>query len=99
MERFIAHWQVWLWSAALVVGAVAVAIVAHRIIFAAAHRITKRAARPVLGSIVRYGEKPAQLILLLVVIEAVVPLLPLPGKVALAAERIAGLGLIGRAHV
>ena len=94
MERFIANWQIWLWSAALVVGAVVVAIVAHRMIFAAAHRITKRKARPILGSIIRYGEKPAQLILLLAVIEAVMPLLPLPPKVALAAERIAGLGLI-----
>jgi len=94
MEQFTAHWEVWLWSAALLAGAAIIGLVAHRIIFAAAHHITKRKDRPILGSIIRYGEKPAQLILLLAAIEAVMPLLPLPPRVALVAERITGLGLI-----
>lgn len=94
MEYFGAHWQTWMWWAALLVGAVVVAIVGHRIVFAAARRITKGTARPVLGAVVRYGENPAQLVLLLVMLEAVIPVLPLPNKVMVGAERIVGLGLI-----
>jgi small-conductance mechanosensitive channel len=94
MEHFTTHWQNWLWSAALLAGAGLVAIIAHRVIFAAARRITQRTHRPMFSAIIRYGEDPAQLILVLAVFEAVVPMLPLPGKVALAAEHIGGLGLI-----
>lgn len=94
MGHYITHWQTWLWSTALLAGAIVVAVLAHRIIFAAARRVTKPDSTSLFGSIVRYGANPAQLILILVVIEAVLPISPLPGRVALAVQHVAGLGLI-----
>src|SRR5215467_5951340 len=94
MEHFIIHWRAWLWSAALLVGAIVVAILVHRIIFAVARRITRRSPDSLFASVVRYGENPAQLVLLLAVLTAVLPALPLPPAVAYAAEHISGLALI-----
>lgn len=95
MEHFIVRWQTWLWSAALLAGAFLVAIVVHRIIFAIVRRITSRSSSSWLAAVVRYGENPAQLILILAVAVALLPALPLPTNVDHIAEHIAGLGLIG----
>ena len=95
MGHYIVHWQTLLWSAALLIGAFLVAIVAHRIIFAAARRITRRSPDSLFASVVRYAENPARLIFLLAVTTAVLPVLPLPPAVDHAAEHFAGLGLVG----
>ena len=95
MGHYIVHWQTLSWSAALLIGAFLVAIVAHRIIFAAARRITRRSPDSLFASVVRYAENPAQLIFLLAVTTAVLPVLPLPLAVDRAAEHFAGLGLVG----
>jgi small-conductance mechanosensitive channel len=94
MGHFNVHWQTWLWSAALLFGAVVVAIVAHRVIFALVRRVTVRSPNSLLASVIRYGENPAQLILLLALTGAVLPVLPVPPAVARAAEHVVGLGLI-----
>jgi len=73
-------------------GAIVVAVLAHRIIFAAARRVTQPDSTSLFASIVRYGANPAQLILILGVIEAVLPISPLPGKVTLAVSRGVRLG-------
>jgi small-conductance mechanosensitive channel len=95
MGHYNVHWQTWLWSAALLIGAFIVAIVAHRIIFAVARRIIRRSPDSLSASVVRYAENPAQLILLLAITTAILPVLPLPPGVDHAAEHIAGIGLVG----
>ena len=95
MGHYIAHWQTWLWSAALLISTILLALVAHRIIFAVARRVTRRSPNPLLASVVRHGERPAQLILLLAVMAAILPVLPLPPALDHAAEHIVGLGLVG----
>jgi small-conductance mechanosensitive channel len=95
MGHFIAHWQTWLWSAALLIGTVLIAVVAHRIIFAVARRIIRRSPDSLAASVVRYGENPALLILVLLLLAGVLPILPVPKSVSRIAEHIAGLGLVG----
>jgi small-conductance mechanosensitive channel len=94
MGHYIAHWQTWLWPAALLLGAILLALVAHRIIFAVARRVTRRSPNPLLAPLIRYGENPAQLILLLLLLAAVLPVLPMPQAARHVAEHIAGLALI-----
>ena len=94
MGHYIAHWQTWLWSAALLLGAILLALVAHRIIFAVARRVTRRSPNPLFVPLLRYGENPAQLILLLLLLAAVLPVLPIPQAASQVAEHIAGLALI-----
>ena len=94
MGHLIHHWQTWLWSAGLLAGAIVLAVVAHRIIFAVARRIIRHSPRSLFASVVRYGENPAQLILLLAIVAAILPALPLPPALGHAIEHIAGLGLV-----
>jgi small-conductance mechanosensitive channel len=94
MEHFIAHWRTGLWSAALLLGAIILAFIVHRIIFAVGRRVTRGLPNSLFASIVRYGENPAQLILLLIFIVAVLPMLPLPKNVAGIAEHIVALGIV-----
>ena len=94
MGHYIAYWQTWLWPAALLLGAILLALVAHRIIFAVARRVTRRSPKPLYASLIRYGENPAQLILLLLLLAAVLPVLPMPQAASHVAEHIAGLALI-----
>ena len=94
MEHFIVHWREWLWSAAFLIGAIVVAIIVQRVIFAIGRRVTRRSPDSLFASVVRYGENPAQLILLLIFIVGVLPLLPLPKNVAGIAEHIVALGIV-----
>lgn len=94
-ELFAIHWRTWLWSGALLAGAAALAIVVHRLIFFVANRVTKHSPNSLVGAIARYGENPAQLIFVLLLTLAVLPMLPLPVAVAHGAEHAVSLGLIG----
>ena len=95
MGHYIVHWQSWLWSTALLIGTIVLALVAHRIIFAVARRMTRPSPNSLFASVIRYGERPAQLILLLAVMTVILPFLPLPPALDRAAEHITGLGLVG----
>jgi len=95
MGHYIVHWQTWLWSAALLIGTIVLALVVHRIIFTVARRMTRRSPNPLFASVIRYGERPARLILLLALMTAISPVLPLPPALDHAAEHIAGLALVG----
>ncbi|HEX8801885.1 MAG TPA: mechanosensitive ion channel domain-containing protein [Terriglobales bacterium] len=94
MGHYIVHWQTWFWPAALLISTILLALVAHRIIFAVARRLTRRSPNPLFAAVVRHGERPAQLILLLAVMTAILPVLPLPPALDHAAEHIVGLGLV-----
>jgi small-conductance mechanosensitive channel len=94
MGHYFAHWQTWLWSAALLLGTTLLALVAHRIVFAVARRVTRGSPNPLFAPLIRYGENPAQLILLLLLLAAVLPVLPMPQAVSHVVEHIAGLALI-----
>jgi small-conductance mechanosensitive channel len=89
-----AQWQVWLWSAALMLAAVALARVAHHVIFSAAKRFTTRTESTVDDSLVRHVERPSKTMLPLLVVVAMLPLAPLPPSVEGPLRHLVGLGLI-----
>lgn len=95
MTQYFVQWQTWLWSIGLLMGAVAVSWVGHRVIFALAMRITIRTESSIDNSIVRHGEQPAQLILPLLVVLLVLPLTPIPASVEGPIRHLVGLGFIG----
>lgn len=90
----VVHWRTVLWSVALVAGAALLAVVLKRIMFAVANRVSKHSPNSALGALTRYGENPAQLILLLTVTLAFLPWLPLPPAVNRGAQHAVVLGLI-----
>ncbi len=95
MTHYFVNWRAGLWSLGMLTGAVIVSWASHRVIFAVAKRITIRTESTLDNSIVRHGEKPAQLILPLLVILLVLPLSPLPATVEQPVRHLIGLGLIG----
>jgi small-conductance mechanosensitive channel len=95
MAMYLAQWERWLWSAALLVGAVLFALVLHRMAFRLARRITARSKNVLDKSLVRHGEKPVLLMAPLLMLLAVLPLLRLPVDVHSVIRHAIGLGLIG----
>ena len=95
MTQYFVHWQAGLWSLATLTGAVIVSWASHRVIFAVAKRITIKTESTLDNSVVRHGERPAQLILPLLLILLVLPLTPLPATIEEPVRHLIGLGLIG----
>ncbi|HUA99698.1 MAG TPA: mechanosensitive ion channel family protein [Terracidiphilus sp.] len=88
------HWRDLLWSAGALVIAVAVGLIARRIVLWTLRRLAKRKGAVLGHSLVKHGEGPSRWIFPLLAVLCVEPGLPLPkiGKSAL--EHITGLGLI-----
>jgi len=49
------HWKPWLWSLGVLAGAIALAIVAHSLLFALAKRMVRRTGGIIDNSLVRYA--------------------------------------------
>jgi small-conductance mechanosensitive channel len=95
MLDFIVHnWRSLLWSLAILGIAVAVALIAHFIVFKLLQRHALRKPGIVDESLVKHGKGPARWIFPLLAVLAVLPGLPLPAILMAALEHIAGLGLI-----
>jgi small-conductance mechanosensitive channel len=95
MIDFIRHdWPRLLWSAGILLAAVAVALVARSLLFWVLRRVTHRRGALLGQSLVRHGAGPARWIFPLLAVLAVLPGLPLPPILMAALEHIAGLGLI-----
>ncbi|MGD0736063.1 MAG: mechanosensitive ion channel family protein [Terracidiphilus sp.] len=95
MLDFIVHnWRDLLWSAAILAAAIAVALVAHFIVFKLLQRHALRKPGIVDQSLVKHGKLPARWIFPLLAVLAVLPGLPLPPILMAALEHITGLGLI-----
>jgi small-conductance mechanosensitive channel len=84
----------WLWSGGIVVVAALLALLAHRILFGLAERITIRTRSKIDNALVRYGRRPARLALPLLAVFAALPTTPLPDRILGPLEHAVGLGLI-----
>ncbi|MGD8868259.1 MAG: mechanosensitive ion channel [Gemmatimonadales bacterium] len=71
-------WHDWLWSGAMLVGSVLLALIAHWILFVAATRFAQRTGSSIDDSIIRHTRRPTRIILPLLAVFLVLPVLPLP---------------------
>ena len=91
---YFVHWRTWLWSAAGLAGAVALALAVHRTFFTIARRVVRRTSSVLDESLIRHSESPTRLILPLLGILAALPLLPITAFALSATRHAVALGLI-----
>lgn len=84
----------WLWSAALLAGAVLLAMGAHYALFAVVERLARRTGSAAGAALAQHARTPAKAILPLLALLTVLPLLTLPLWMEAALHRIVSLGLI-----
>lgn len=94
MEGLFVNWRDALWSAGIVAAAILLGLLAHRIVFGVARRVTGRTANRVDQSVIRHAEAPARLIFPLLAMLAAIPGLPLPEALAGPFRHLAILVLI-----
>lgn len=94
MRTLLEHWQALLWSAAILAGAVSVALVVHRLVFIFAKRVSQRTGSVIEDSLVRHGERPTRWIFPFLALVLVLPMLPFRSDVLRALQHAVGLGLI-----
>ncbi len=95
MPVLIPHWQTWSWMAALIVGVILLGVVVHRVLFAAATRFIRRKPNSTFLSIIHRFEQPVLFFVLISLLLAVSPALPLPIHAAHAVRHVGALGIIG----
>jgi small-conductance mechanosensitive channel len=78
MEGLFGNWQNLLWSAGILLGAVLLGLVIHRIAFSVVRKIAERTSNRIDRSIVRHAYAPATLIFPLVAVLLALSALPLP---------------------
>lgn len=84
----------WLIDGGIMVAAILLALLAHRIVFGIAGRVTKRTGSTIDDSLVRHARAPMRPIIALLAASATIPPLPLSDGVTGALLHAAGLGLI-----
>ena len=94
MRIFLGVWQTWLWSAALLAGAILAALICHSLFFAAASSFARRTGSSFDQALTRHAKKPARFIFPLLAVLMVLPALRFPQGVMQVLERISGLSLI-----
>ncbi len=95
-QFFLMHWNT-VFSIAVLIGAVILALIIHSFVFYVLRRIARRPGRVVDTSFARHGRRPMKLILPLVALMIAAPAAPLPPGVKALLEHIFGLGLIAAA--
>ncbi len=97
MEQFLigaAGWVVWVYSGAILVVAVLVALLGHYLVFSAAKRVAGRTESQVDDLLIQHGRKPARLIFPLLGVFLILVALPLPPGPVGAIRHGLGLALI-----
>ena len=94
MTQFFTDWHSWAISCAILLGALVVARIAHRILFSAGRRFAERTGSVIDNSMVQHGHEPAKLILPLLAVFIVLPATPLPPEAMRLIRHALGLGLI-----
>ncbi len=92
--HYLNEWRNALWSAGLMGGAILLALVAHRVIFALGKRIASRKGGAFYGLLARHEEAPTRLLLPVLALLAVIPWLPLNSIILSRLGHAAGLALI-----
>jgi small-conductance mechanosensitive channel len=86
--------QAWFWPLAVLVGAVVLALIIHKVIFAVGKRLASRTGNVINSSLVRHAERPTRWIFPLLAIMVAMPALPVREEWVQALRRVVGLGVI-----
>jgi small-conductance mechanosensitive channel len=94
MQHFLVDWKNALWSVGLAGGAIVLALVVHRIVFALGKRMASLKGGAFYALLARHEEKPTRLLLPLLALLAVIPWLPLAPGVVSRLNHAVGLAFI-----
>jgi small-conductance mechanosensitive channel len=94
MANFSQYWQTWFRPVIVLVTAVVLALIVHKILFTIAKRVASKTNRAVLSSLLRHAEGPTRWIFPLLAIILALPALPVGPDWIDALRRAAGLGVI-----
>jgi small-conductance mechanosensitive channel len=94
MAYIITNWQDLSWSAGVLVAAIVVGLLIHRILFSAMDRISKRSGAVLYLSLIRWSRRPAQWILPVIAALSVSPGLPIAAEARADLAHALGLAII-----
>jgi len=94
MHIVMIDWRRDLWTAGILAGAIAIALIVHFILFFILKRLASRKGDVVVKSLVRHSQGPSLWILPLLALLVALPTVPLPQRLSTILEHIVGLGLI-----
>jgi len=94
MHIVMMDWRRDLWTAGILAGAIAIALIVHFILFFILKRLASRKGDVVVKSLVRHSQGPSLWILPLLALLVALPTVPLPQRLSTILEHIVGLGLI-----
>jgi small-conductance mechanosensitive channel len=94
MEVFWGDTRAWLISAAILAGAVALAVLVHFVLFSLAERFTRRRGKDTEFLFAKRTKRPAAVILPLLALVLAVPLAPIPEDLKSILQHALGLGVI-----
>lgn len=78
MTHLVNHWQQWAISGGILIGAVILALIAHKLLFFGAKRLARRTGSVIDNSLIKHGSGPARLMLPLLALFAALPATSLP---------------------
>lgn len=93
-HSFLSHWQQYLLATMLIVGALLLGFIIHRIVFMILTRFTARTASTIDNIFVQYSRKPSRCFFPLLGVYIVLPLSPLPRDWTDPLRHLLSLGLI-----
>lgn len=91
------NWRTWLWGAAILVGAILLALLAHYIFFLVLKRLSRKTTSVIDDSLLRHSQRPTRWIFPLLAALLVLPVLPLRPQIVGPLQHGLGLGLIASA--
>ncbi len=92
MAGLFATGREWLWSSGILAAAVVAALGAHRVLYSALDRVTRRTRSVIDNSLVRHSRRPARLLLILGALFLTLPATPIPEPVEGPIQH--GVGLV-----
>ncbi len=94
MTHLLNHWREWAISGGIIIGALIIAWIVHKILFSVAGRFARRTGTVIDNSLVQHGRKPAKLIIPLLALFLALPATSLPTGPIGAIRHILALGMI-----
>ena len=94
MIHWVNNWREWVISGGIIIGALIIAWIAHKILFSAAGRFARRTGTVIDNSLVQHGREPAKLVFPLLALFAALPATSLPPDTVAVIRHILVLGMI-----
>jgi small-conductance mechanosensitive channel len=88
-------WAAWGWTLGIIIAALAIALVIHRVFFTLSERVLRRTKRPTASSLLRYSHQPAKALFAILALFLVLPSLPIPIEMKSSLERVLALTFTG----